>query len=234
MSVKKFKFVSPGVFINEIDNSGIPDVPDAIGPVVIGRAEKGPALLPTTVNSFSEFVEIFGLPVGGGLGGDIWRTGNFTSPMYGTYAAQAWLKNNSPLTFVRLLGDEHPNSGATAAAGAAGWTAGGGTAVADKISTNGGAYGLFMIPSASVISNATGTLAAVFYTDGGMIRLSGSVYSPLSIASPKGTISSAVTRTIAGAPVYSSGANFEFTLEVTGSGGTTETHKINFNRNSKN
>ena len=37
MSVKSFKFVSPGVFINEIDNSFIPSTPDVIGPVVIGR-----------------------------------------------------------------------------------------------------------------------------------------------------------------------------------------------------
>ena len=94
MSVKKFKFVSPGVFINEIDNSGVPDIPDAIGPVVIGRAEKGPALLPTTVDSFSEFVEIFGLPAAGGLGGDVWRNGNYTSPMYGTYKGNDSLINS--------------------------------------------------------------------------------------------------------------------------------------------
>ena len=36
MSVKNFKFVSPGVFINEIDNSFIPKTAQAIGPVVIG------------------------------------------------------------------------------------------------------------------------------------------------------------------------------------------------------
>ena len=34
MSVKKFRFVSPGVFINEIDNSFLPDTPDKVGPVV--------------------------------------------------------------------------------------------------------------------------------------------------------------------------------------------------------
>ena len=36
MSIKQFKFVSPGVFINEIDNSFLPDLPDKVGPVVIG------------------------------------------------------------------------------------------------------------------------------------------------------------------------------------------------------
>ena len=44
MSVKSFKFVSPGVFINEIDNSFIPAEADIIGPVVIGRSRRGLAM----------------------------------------------------------------------------------------------------------------------------------------------------------------------------------------------
>lgn len=124
MSVKKFKFISPGIFINEIDNSGIPDDSDALGPVIIGRAEKGPALRPVTVSSFSEFVEIFGAPVPGGLGGDVWREGNSSTPMHGTYAAQAWLRNSSPLTFVRLLGDQHTNAVASSYAGWETWLKG--------------------------------------------------------------------------------------------------------------
>ena len=47
MSVKKFRFVSPGVFINEIDNSQLPASPAGIGPLVIGRARSGPGLRPT-------------------------------------------------------------------------------------------------------------------------------------------------------------------------------------------
>ena len=54
MSVKKFKFVSPGIFIDEIDNSQLPRVPATLGPLVIGRAKRGPALRPVQVNSFSE------------------------------------------------------------------------------------------------------------------------------------------------------------------------------------
>ena len=46
MSVKKFKFVSPGVFINEIDNSQLPATPVDVGPVVIGRFPRGPAMVP--------------------------------------------------------------------------------------------------------------------------------------------------------------------------------------------
>ena len=70
MSVKKYRFVSPGVFVNEIDNSQIPASPAGIGPVVIGRAEKGPSLRPVTVSSFEEFVNVFGTPAPGGAGDD--------------------------------------------------------------------------------------------------------------------------------------------------------------------
>ena len=68
MSVKNYRFVSPGVFVNEIDNSQLPASPAGQGPVIIGRAEKGPSMRPVTVNSFSEFVNIFGSPVPGGVG----------------------------------------------------------------------------------------------------------------------------------------------------------------------
>ena len=44
MSVSDFKFVSPGVFVNEIDNSFLPRQADTIGPVVIGRATRGLAM----------------------------------------------------------------------------------------------------------------------------------------------------------------------------------------------
>ena len=94
MSVKSFKFVSPGVFINEIDNSFRPRRPDAIGPVVIGRAAKGPAMQPVKVESYSDFVDTFGDTVPGNAGGDVYRDGNYQTPMYGTYAAKAFLNAN--------------------------------------------------------------------------------------------------------------------------------------------
>ena len=52
MANNRFKFVSPGVFINEIDNSQLPQTPAATGPLVIGRARRGPAMQPVTVSSF--------------------------------------------------------------------------------------------------------------------------------------------------------------------------------------
>ena len=104
MAARRFKFVSPGVFINEIDNSHLPDDPTEVGPVIVGRTQYGPALRPVTVTSFSDFVDVFGEPHPGSQGGDVWREGNKLAPTYAAYAAQAWLKNNSPATIVRLLG----------------------------------------------------------------------------------------------------------------------------------
>ena len=52
MSAKRFRFVSPSVQIREIDKSQLPKLPSAIGPVVIGRTQRGPGMVPVTVGSF--------------------------------------------------------------------------------------------------------------------------------------------------------------------------------------
>ncbi len=161
MSVKNYRFVSPGVFVNEIDNSQLPADPAGIGPVIIGRAESGPGLRPVTVNSFSEFVQIFGNPIPGNANGDVWRLGaNVAAPTYGAYAAQAYLRNSAPLTFVRLLGNEASNS---TAAGKAGWDADG------AVDGEGKAWGIFVVTSSGGTATAAAgacdaVLGAVFYT----------------------------------------------------------------------
>ena len=66
-------------------------------------------MTPVTVDSYLEFVEKFGTPSKGLPGSDVWRGGDITSPTYGSYAAQSWLKNSTPLTFIRLLGIAHPD-----------------------------------------------------------------------------------------------------------------------------
>ena len=42
---KKFRFVSPGIFLNEIDQSYLSAQPTVVGPVIIGRTEKGPGMV---------------------------------------------------------------------------------------------------------------------------------------------------------------------------------------------
>ena len=171
MPVDSFRFVSPGVFINEIDQSQISTTTTiGAGPVIFGVAEKGPSLVPTRVSSFAEFVEIFGDPIpGSAANSDVWRNGNYTNPTYGAYAAQAYLANGSPLTFVRLVGDQE--SGGTKA----GWTIPRlATAAGGLQSSAGASYGLFIVGTGSSAvagdvaraSAGEGMLAAVFHLTG--------------------------------------------------------------------
>ena len=76
----KFRFVSPGIQIREIDRSQINNLNDAVGPTIIGRARRGPGMVPVKVRSYEEFVQIFGEPVRGSTDGDMWREGNLTAP----------------------------------------------------------------------------------------------------------------------------------------------------------
>ena len=174
MSASKFKFVSPGIFISEIDNSQRPRTPGDVGPVIIGRSERGPGLRPVKIDSFSQFIEVFGEPIPGGQSGDVWRDGNYTAPTYAAYAAQAYLKNAGPITFVRLLGADHSNKAALAAK--AGWSIAATTA---GVATQGGAYGLVLMKKGDgdAAWNGASCLAGIFYvpdaTDGYRLALSG-------------------------------------------------------------
>ena len=182
MSVKSFKFVSPGVFIHEIDNSFVPKSAEAIGPVVIGRAARGISMQPVKVESYSEYVEMFGDTVPGFAGGDISRDGNFQSPMYGTYASKAFLRANvAPLNYIRLLGQQSTNASAE---GYAGWQTE--NNVNPQLDSNGGAYGMFLFKSSSAtqgkllgqVNLGEGRLGAIFYVNNSAsLQLSGNFIS---------------------------------------------------------
>jgi hypothetical protein len=229
MSVKSFKFVSPGVFINEIDNSFIPKSADAIGPVVVGRSTRGLALQPTKVESYSEFVEAFGDTMPGNMGGDVYRDGNGQSPMYGTYAAKAFLNANvGPVTYMRLLGAQHTDATST---GYCGWkTNANGSATH---ASNGGAYGLWIFATSSATATrgvpahlnlGIGTLAAVWYVDNSSsVELSGTAVFGNSIVSN--------TASLGG--VVGTDSNGLWTVLITGSGGSSEKFKFNFDDSSQ-
>jgi hypothetical protein len=221
MSIKNFKFVSPGVFVNEIDNSYTPKNADAIGPVVIGRSSKGMGMTPIKIKSYEQFVEVFGETEPGSAGGDIYRDGNYQSPMYGTYAAKAFLAANvAPLTYIRLLGQEDANA---SGAGKAGWkTTNNAAALA---ANNGGAYGLWVWPSSSADTqmggDATkpGILAGIWYLNSGStIVLSGLV---------KDGVASATTSSLGG--VIGTDSNNRFTVVI--SGAVMGEEKVNFGFN---
>ena len=162
MPVKSFKFVSPGVFINEIDNSFRPRRPEAIGPVIVGRSVRGLAMQPVKVESFSDFLTMYGDTVPGAAGGDVYRDGNYQSPMYGTYAAKAFLNASvAPVTYMRLLGVENTNK---ETGGEAGWKLTDGAAFTGQDGdsrTNGGAYGLWTFPNTTLVQ----ATATVNFTD---------------------------------------------------------------------
>tara|TARA_Y100000593_G_scaffold12569_1_gene23128 strand:+ start:6495 stop:9431 length:2937 start_codon:yes stop_codon:yes gene_type:complete len=169
MSVDRFRFVSPGIFIEEIDQSQIPQLEADGGPAIVGRTLRGPAMRPVTVSSFSEFVDTFGEPVAGNKAGDVWRDGNLSAPTYASYAAQAYLRNSAPVTVVRLLGAQHASAAQKSAK--AGWHVPRTTATG-----SGGVYGLFIVGSGSAGTSVSGALAAVWYlNNGAKIALSGNM-----------------------------------------------------------
>jgi hypothetical protein len=197
MTAKRFRFVSPGVKINEIDRSVLTANNGAIGPVVVGRFQRGPGMVPVTVESYIDFDNAFGPPTRGVVNStrsDVWRTGQLQSPTYAAYAAEAWLKNSSPLTAVRLLGVEHPQKETATDDASAGWVAGSGEAA-----TQGGAWGIFVAPSGS---NVTGALAAVIYLATGSVELVGTGLSGSSMVSGTNVF------------VKSTGDDFEFRIRI--------------------
>ena len=228
MSVKKYRFVSPGVFVSEIDNSQVPASPAGIGPVVIGRADKGPSLRPTTVRSFEEFVNVFGTPAPGGAADDVWREGtNKSAPTYGAYAAQAYLRNSSPLTYIRLLGAQTTANGGPS---------GGGTGEAGWSTTT--AYGLYIFADTQTFGaitqpvQMTGALAAIFYCNSGTeVMLSGAV----ATTGSGGMVLSASSFQDSRIVVGDTGTSYEFKVAITNASGSDDaitTYTCNFNENS--
>jgi hypothetical protein len=190
MAARKFKFISPGVYINEVDESIITPTPPVLGPLIVGRTRKGPAMRPIKVENYQEFVETFGDPVPGPETGDLWRANTPAGPTYASYAAKAWLNSNvSPATIVRVLGEEHDSRDSDGVL--AGWKTTQGSkanlttdylnSLAASGSMQGGAYGMWIFDSASCAetndlkngagNSATGTLAAIWYCDSGSIMM---------------------------------------------------------------
>jgi hypothetical protein len=200
---RRFDFISPGISIEEIDESVIDD-----GLLLIGRAKAGPAMKPVKIKNLRDFRVVFGDPISGKgtANNDVWRDGNNQSATYASYAAQAWLASEtSPVTFVRLAGNDSPNQ----ASGylKAGWDLDGANLEgstgdhADNVT----AYGLFIVPSASAGENPTGTLAAVLYATGSVVTLSGTIAGTADTTSSAGTLIESIS---------TGGQGNTFTLEV--------------------
>jgi uncharacterized protein len=92
------RIVSPGVFTREVDQSFLPAAVGAIGAAVIGPTVKGPAMVPTVVSSYSEYVQKFG---------DVFTSGSGASEKSYKYltsvSAQNYLRYADTLTVTRIL-----------------------------------------------------------------------------------------------------------------------------------
>jgi len=84
------RIVSPGVFTRERDVSFLPQGIGEIGAAIVGPTVKGPAFVPTTLTSFSEFENTFG---------------GLDTRFYVPYTVQEYFDNGAPaVTIVRVLG----------------------------------------------------------------------------------------------------------------------------------
>ena len=81
------KIVSPGVFTRENDLSFLPQGIGEIGAAIIGPTKKGPAFVPTVINTQADFDEIFGVPDGSDYTG---------------YTVQNYLREAGTVTVVRV------------------------------------------------------------------------------------------------------------------------------------
>ncbi len=212
MAARKFKFVSPGVFLKEVDNSQLPKLPGNIGPVIIGRTRKGPALNPVKVDSYADFVEMFGEAIPGNQGDDIWRDGNgLLATAYANYAAKAYFSADidSPVTMVRLLGIEGDNADGTSAGSQPGWTANSAHALITYVS--------------GAVDSSVHQVAGIFYLpeDTTSVHLVGKAADGIPVAE------SAAGR------VIRSDDDGNFTVRIK-DGTTTKDTKVNFTRGSKN
>jgi phage tail sheath protein FI len=84
------RIVSPGVFTQENDQSFLAQGISELGAVIVGPTEKGPAFVPTIVNSYNDFIVKFG--------------GN-TSDTYVPNTVKNYLSNASSVTVTRVLGN---------------------------------------------------------------------------------------------------------------------------------
>ena len=98
------KIISPGVFTKEIDQSFLPAAVGDIGAAVVGPTVKGPALIPTVVNSYGEYEERFGLEFRSG------STGGGYNQYLTSHTAQEYFKNGSVMTVVRVMDGSFSNA----------------------------------------------------------------------------------------------------------------------------
>jgi len=105
------KILSPGVFTNEIDQSFLPATAGPIGAAIVGPTVKGPVLIPTVVNSYSEYVQIFG---------ELIESGSDNYQYLTSHTAKEYLRQGGPATVIRVADPDGISTKASATVAAAG------------------------------------------------------------------------------------------------------------------
>lgn len=89
-------FKSPGFFEQEIELTAERQEPQGVPAGIIGAAQMGPAFVPLTLGTFTDFEN---------------RFGTLTPEKFAPYAVKEWLNNRSAVTFLRVLGAGSNSSG---------------------------------------------------------------------------------------------------------------------------
>ena len=175
------KIVSPGVFTKEIDASFLPAAIGDIGAVVVGPTVKGTALVPTVVNSYSEYQSQFG---------DVFKSGSSYYQYLTSHTVKNYLEHSGKVTVVRIMGAGYSHASATISSSIDTADVGGGTphlgsltivgpdlsfAAASLVSasftpSNGGSTVNFVYTGS--IDGATDTSTQIFVLSGSTLALS--------------------------------------------------------------
>jgi len=95
-------FLSAGVYTREFDLSFLPEQIPAVGAAVIGPTVRGPALVPTAVSTYSEYLRWYGDVFSSGSGAYEQEYKYLTS-----YAVQEYLRWGEVITVVRILAGQY-------------------------------------------------------------------------------------------------------------------------------
>ncbi len=85
------EILSPGIYINETDQSFIPEGITEVGSALVGPTAKGPALIPTKVTSYADYVAKFG---------DLIESGGGTYSFLANTAAYGYFNNGGSTLLV--------------------------------------------------------------------------------------------------------------------------------------
>lgn len=91
-------FLSPGVFTREFDLSFRQDPAPPVGAAVIGPTVRGPAMVPTPITTYSEYLRWFGDTFSSGSG-QLEQQYKYLT----TYAVQEYLRYGEVITVIRIL-----------------------------------------------------------------------------------------------------------------------------------